>query len=233
MRAMKYFTKFLTLTVAIGVSACGVASFASNGEYSGDLQSRVIKLAYLLHTDPHFYDHPENVQHSFHDVYSVLQTPMENGSSLLAQLGFISEYCRVHLTPGYRCGNRVWATRTSDPNFDGYLFVTDWIEEGNKKFFVMIIGHASPQQTIIARVTEKDSSILYDSFAANDICQIIPPDYSAFDITHYVEVLSPSIFKIIMGSAYPMSHSGVRNATFELKVTASACFLRLLAQKPW
>jgi len=233
MRKIPSPTKLLIFAVAIGVSSvCWAGSMARN-DRTGDLQNRIIRLAYLLDTDPHFYDHPENVKRSFHDVYSILQVPTGNGSSLLAQLGFISAYCRVHLTPGYVCGNRHWIAQVDDPNFDGYLFVTDWITQDNKRFLVLIIGHTSPQQTIIARVTANGSSILYDSFASHNTCQITPPDYSALDVTHYIKVISPTTFEIMMGSASPMSHTGARYATFDLKVAASVCSLKLLSQKLW
>lgn len=227
------YTILLTLVVSLGVSSACLAGSTARNDYSSNLQSRVIKLAYLLDTNSNFYDYPENAKRAFPDVYSALQVPTGNGSSLFTQLGSLSAYCRVHMTYGFSCGNRHWMAQITDPNFNGYLFVTDWIRQANKKFFLMIIGHVSPEQTIIARVTASRAAVLYDSLGSHNACRITPADYSALDTTHYVKVLSPTTLEITMGSASPMSHSGARYATFDLTVTASACSLKLLSRKLW
>ena len=199
------------------------------------LPDRLISMAYIIrHSSNGFLDKPGDptIRDLFEPIYAMFPHSQRDDFHLISQLGFISHYCHIELTAGYFCG----IEHLGDTVNNGFLFVTDWIHQDHKKYNIVIFGNTSPEQTIIVRILNNHAHVLYNSFRARNSCHFYPRSYGATPfaplyITHFMKVLSPTKYELIVGNLIPMNV--VRTATFRLEVNASSCVLTLLQQKDY
>lgn len=141
----------------------------------------------------------------------------------------VSRFCWIKIIHGSVCGARnLPSLKAVDGDaFQGYLFVSDWIDEGRSKYFLMIISQVRPSQTLIAQVTYHGGvKALYDSFGRRVLPCRLPADASiGFISTVYrVKTLSSTRFEIYEGS-----YTGAtRAAILQLSLGAGSCSINMV-----
>lgn len=224
MNKNQFFRKAVFPSAIMCVSFSCVALPISSGSLN-ELPDRIISMAYIIRMDPEFLNQPGDlrIKKKFNEIARIIPTSKQGNLYFMNVLPYITHYCHVQLAHDYFCGSK----QLVQTEFDGYLFVTSWIHKENKRYIILISSEFGPEHTTILRISEGHAEVLYDSFHSQNACKMMPPDWGKLDVVHFVKVLSPTTYEIIVGS-HTSPH---QSATFKLNANLSGCSLTLLSQQ--
>ena len=207
------------------LSVCSARSQKSHPPMA-HLADSIISMAYITHLGPEFMIRPgdSRIKRLFRKVDDLFDFHEHNLGNFWAWLQWTSHYCHMEPQAGYFCGSR-----TFDPNApEGYLFVSSWIGRSKRKFMVMILSTGGPEHTFIARIAHDRAQLIYNSFAAKNMCSVGPGSaWVRLHIVHFVKVLSPRTYILKVGSSEPYQ----RSERMRLRIGLSSCSITRLTRR--
>ena len=229
-----------TLRLHVGLSSCSITLMTrklgqpectlqdpcqgSSHKPMRQIADGMISMAYIMRHDGKFLMRPGDSR--IKTLFREIDGMFRNGETYFPSwLPRISHYCHIELQAGYFCGSE----RVTPGNLGyGYLFASDWIGQGNRRFMIVIMSMASPEQTVIARIVNRRAYVIYNTFNTENDCGMQPKSawWVRLHIVHFVKVLSPTTFVIVVGSA----SASERSETLRLHVGLSSCSITRLAK---
>lgn len=217
--------KVLIAAVIILLGVCHAHDRPSVMPINHQLADRIISMAYIMHHDAMFLMRPgdSHIKRLFREVDDLFR---KHGQAIhfAGSLPLVSHYCHIELQAGYFCGSRYYPGQSY-----GYLFASSWIKQNHREFMIVIMSTDAPEHTVIARIENSRAQVIYNSFSTENTCVMKPKSASwvRLHIVHFVKVLSPRRFILVVGSVSAFE----RSETLRLHVGLSSCAITLLARK--